>query len=31
MKIVSDKNPASGPAIGIVRLPHAEGLAPAFL
>ena len=26
MKIVSDKNPAAGPAIGIVRLPHAEGL-----
>ena len=31
MKIVSDKNPASGPLIGIVRLPHAEGLAlPAY-
>ena len=31
MKIVSDKNPANGPLIGIVRLPHAEGLAlPAY-
>jgi dUTP pyrophosphatase len=27
MKIVSDKQPAITPAIGIVRLPHAEGLA----
>jgi dUTP pyrophosphatase len=26
MKIVSDKNQAAGPLIGVVRLPHAEGL-----
>ena len=31
MKIVSDKTPPTGPVIGIVRLPHAEGLAlPAY-
>ena len=27
MKIVSDKTTASGPAIGVIRLPHSDGLA----
>ena len=31
MKIVSDKTPPTGPVIGIVRLPHADGLSlPAY-